>query len=93
LLHRLSCKSVRPSFNDLLRGALAFGIEIDATEDLDVTYTPDAFTPAALARRNATALDGVNPDGPPLITALEDQLGRRSNRAASRPGNRDRPPD
>ena len=48
---------------------------LDGRWDVDVTYTPDAFTQAALARRNATAPDGVNPDGPSLITALEDQLG------------------
>lgn len=43
--------------------------------DVDVTYTPEVFSAAALARRGATAPSGVDPDGPPLATALRDQLG------------------
>jgi uncharacterized protein (TIGR03435 family) len=57
------------------RPAIVDQTGLEGRWDVDVTYTPDAFTPAALARRNATAPDGVNPDGPPLLTALEDQLG------------------
>jgi uncharacterized protein DUF3738 len=34
-----------------------------------------AFSAAALTRRGATAPSGVDPDGPPLSTALQDQLG------------------
>jgi uncharacterized protein (TIGR03435 family) len=57
------------------RPAIVDQTGLEGRWDVDVTYTPEAFTPAALARRNTTAPDGVNPDGPPLITALEDQLG------------------
>jgi uncharacterized protein (TIGR03435 family) len=43
--------------------------------DVDVTYTPEPFSAAALARRGATAPPGVDPNGPTLATALLDQLG------------------
>jgi uncharacterized protein (TIGR03435 family) len=43
--------------------------------DIDLTYTPEAFTAAGLARRGATAFPGVDPNGPLLATALVDQLG------------------
>ena len=48
---------------------------VDGRYDVDLTYTPDAFTAAGLARRGATAFPGVDPNGPPLATALADQLG------------------
>ena len=44
--------------------------------DIDFTYTPEAFSAAALARRpGGTAPPGVDPNGPPLATALLEQLG------------------
>jgi bla regulator protein blaR1 len=44
--------------------------------DVDVTYTPSAFTAAALAQRGGgTPPPGVDPNGPPLLTALQEQLG------------------
>jgi uncharacterized protein (TIGR03435 family) len=44
--------------------------------DVDLTYTPDAFSAAALAQRaGATLPSGVDPNGPPLATALREQLG------------------
>ena len=48
---------------------------LDGRYDVDLTYTPEAFTAAGLARRGATAFPGVDPNGPPLATALADQLG------------------
>ena len=44
--------------------------------DIDFTYTPDAFSAAALAQRpGGTVPPGVDPNGPPLATALAEQLG------------------
>ena len=45
--------------------------------DIDVTYTPEPFSAAALAQRGGTPPPGVNvdPNGPNLFTALEEQLG------------------
>jgi uncharacterized protein (TIGR03435 family) len=44
--------------------------------DIDLTYTPSAFSAEALAQRaGATPPTGVDPSGPPLITALQEQLG------------------
>ena len=43
--------------------------------DIDVTYTPEPFSAAALAQRGSTPPPGVNPDGPSLFNALEEQLG------------------
>jgi uncharacterized protein (TIGR03435 family) len=45
--------------------------------DIDVTYTPEIFTAAALAQRGATLPPGVDvdPNGPPLFEALREQLG------------------
>ena len=48
---------------------------LDGRYDVDLTYTPEAFTAAGLARRGATAVPGVDPNGPPLATGLVDQLG------------------
>jgi len=48
---------------------------LEGRYDVDVTYTPEAFSAASLAQRGATAPDGVDPGGPPLFTALQDQLG------------------
>jgi uncharacterized protein (TIGR03435 family) len=46
--------------------------------DIDVTYTPEPFSAAALAQRGGGAPPpGVDPNGPSLFTALEDQLGLR----------------
>ena len=44
--------------------------------DIDFTYTPEAFSAAALAQRpGGTVPPGVDPNGPPLATALAEQLG------------------
>jgi len=44
--------------------------------DLDLRYTPEPFAAAALALRpGATAPEGIDPEGPSLFAALEDQLG------------------
>jgi uncharacterized protein (TIGR03435 family) len=43
--------------------------------DIDLTYTPEPFSAPALAQRGGTPPPGVDPDGPSLFTALEDQLG------------------
>jgi uncharacterized protein (TIGR03435 family) len=43
--------------------------------DIDVTYTPEIFSAATLAQRGAPPSPLVDPDGPPLPTALQDQLG------------------
>jgi uncharacterized protein (TIGR03435 family) len=46
--------------------------------DIDLTYIPSAFSAEALAQRpGATPPPGVDPSGPPLITALREQLGLR----------------
>jgi uncharacterized protein (TIGR03435 family) len=44
--------------------------------DVELKWTPDAFSAAAIAQRpGATLPPGVDPSGPPLTTALQDQLG------------------
>ena len=45
--------------------------------DIDVTYTPDAFSAATLAQRGGTLPPGVevDPNGPSIFRALEEQLG------------------
>ena len=43
--------------------------------DVDLTYTPSFATVEALAQRGGTPPPGVDPAGPTLITALEEQLG------------------
>ena len=44
--------------------------------DIDFTYTPEAFSAAAVAQRQGgTVPPGVDPNGPPLATALLEQLG------------------
>jgi uncharacterized protein (TIGR03435 family) len=44
--------------------------------DVDLTYTPSAFAAGALAQRpGATPPPGVDPAGPPLLTAVQEQLG------------------
>jgi uncharacterized protein (TIGR03435 family) len=50
---------------------------LDGRYDIDVTYTPEPFSAAALAQRGGTPPPGVNvdPNGPNLFTALEEQLG------------------
>jgi len=48
---------------------------LEGRYDIDVTYTPEAFSAASLAQRGASAPDGVDPSGPSLFTALQDQLG------------------
>jgi uncharacterized protein (TIGR03435 family) len=45
--------------------------------DFTLTYTPEAFTAASLAARNGAPMPGVDPNGPPLVTALEQQAGLR----------------
>ena len=50
---------------------------LDGRYDIDVTYTPEAFSAASLKQRGGTLPPGVNvdPNGPNLFTALEEQLG------------------
>jgi len=44
--------------------------------DIELQYTPEAFSAAALALRpGAAAPSGIDPDGPSIYAALEDQLG------------------
>jgi uncharacterized protein (TIGR03435 family) len=44
--------------------------------DVDLKWTPEAFSAAALAQRpGSTPPPGVDPSGPQLPTALQDQLG------------------
>ena len=43
--------------------------------DIDVTYTPQPFSAAALAQRGGTPMEGVDPNGPSLVTAIQEQLG------------------
>jgi uncharacterized protein (TIGR03435 family) len=46
--------------------------------DVDLTYTPSAFSAEALAQRPGGAPPpGVDPSGPSLLTALREQLGLR----------------
>jgi uncharacterized protein (TIGR03435 family) len=45
--------------------------------DVDLTYTPEAFTAAARAQRGTPVPPGVDPDGPSIYTALQEQLGMR----------------
>ena len=48
---------------------------LQARYDIDVTYTPEPFSAAALGQRGGTPMPGVDPNGPSLFNALEDQLG------------------
>jgi len=53
---------------------------VDQTElhdryDVDVTYTPEPFSAAALAQRGGTPMPGVDPNGPSLLIAIKEQLG------------------
>jgi uncharacterized protein (TIGR03435 family) len=48
---------------------------LEGRYDLEVTYTPEAFSAAALARRGAAAPPNVDPNGPSLPTAIREQLG------------------
>ena len=44
--------------------------------DIDLQYTPEQFAAAALALRpGANVPEAIDPDGPSIYTALEDQLG------------------
>jgi len=43
--------------------------------DIDVTYTPQAFSAASLAQRGGTPMAGVDPNGPSLLNAIEEQFG------------------
>jgi uncharacterized protein (TIGR03435 family) len=43
--------------------------------DIDVTYTPEPFSAARLAQRGGNPPPGVDPNGPTLFNALEEQLG------------------
>ena len=43
--------------------------------DIDVTYTPQPFSAEALAQRGAAPMPGVDPNGPSLFNAIEEQLG------------------
>jgi len=48
---------------------------LEGRYDIDFTYTPEPFSADALQRRGTTAPPNVDPNGPPLATALVDQLG------------------
>lgn len=48
---------------------------LDGGYDIDFTYTPEVFSAAVLARRGTAPPPNVDPNGPPLATALVDQLG------------------
>ena len=43
--------------------------------DIDVTYTPQLFSAEALAQRGTAPMPGVDPNGPSLFNAIEEQLG------------------
>jgi len=43
--------------------------------DIDVTYTPQAFSAASLAQRGGTPMAGVDPNGLSLLNAIEEQFG------------------
>src|SRR5215831_7984492 len=43
--------------------------------DIDVTYTPQPFSAEALAQRGTAPMPGVDPNGPSLFNAIEEQLG------------------
>jgi uncharacterized protein (TIGR03435 family) len=49
--------------------------------DIDLQYTPERFASAALALRGAEAPPGLNPEGPSVYAALEEQLGLKLERA------------
>ncbi len=55
---------------------------LDRTElvgryDIDLAYTPEAFSAAVIAQRGGAVPPGVDPAGPSLVTALRDQAGLR----------------
>jgi uncharacterized protein (TIGR03435 family) len=43
--------------------------------DIDVTYTPTPFSAATLAQTGRDPMPGVDPNGPSLLNAIEEQLG------------------
>ena len=43
--------------------------------DIDVTYTPTPFSAGTLAQTGRAPMPGVDPDGPSLLNAIEEQLG------------------
>jgi uncharacterized protein (TIGR03435 family) len=43
--------------------------------DIDVTYTPTPFSAATLAQTGREPMPGVDPNGPSLLDAIEEQLG------------------
>ena len=43
--------------------------------DIDVTYTPTPFSAATLAHEGREPMPGVDPNGPSLLNAVEEQLG------------------
>src|SRR5262249_43440711 len=43
--------------------------------DIDVTYTPTPFSAATLAQTGREPMQGVDPNGPSLLNAIEEQLG------------------
>src|SRR5262249_12426209 len=43
--------------------------------DIDVTYTPTPFSAATLAQNGREPMAGVDPKGPSLLNAIEEQLG------------------
>jgi uncharacterized protein (TIGR03435 family) len=69
-----------PTIIDLIEtGPLALPM-VDETRlkdryDIDVTYTPTPFSAATLAQEGREPMTGVDPHGPSLLTAVEEQLG------------------
>ena len=51
--------------------------ELASRYDIDLTYTPEAFSAAAVAQSGGTVPPGVDPAGFSLVTALRDQAGLR----------------
>ena len=67
-----------PTIIDLLSalgGPIVDNTGLKDRYDIDVTYTPQPFSAATLAQRGGTPMPRVDPDGPSLIKAIEEQLG------------------
>jgi len=48
---------------------------LEGRYDIDVTYTPEIFSAATLALRGTAPPPNVDPNGPNIFAALQDQLG------------------
>lgn len=67
-----------PTIIDLLSalgGRIVDNTGLKDRYDIDVTYTPQPFSAATLAQRGGTPMPGVDPNGPSLTNAIEEQLG------------------